>query len=155
MLVLGIHHVQITVPRGAEDDARRFYCKLLGLVEIAKPQALQSRGGFWLKAGTLQVHVGTEDGVARTGTKAHVAYQVTGLAGWRTLLERSGCKVLDSVPIPGYGRFETRDPFGNRIEFIESVLKKGSDPLENQGNSPISEPPASAGLKGSHPFFNT
>jgi len=121
MPVLGIHHVQITVPKGAEEEARRFYCELLGLVEIAKPEALRGRGGFWLKAGSLQVHVGTEDGVARTATKAHVAYQVTGLAGWRALLEKCGCRVLDSVPIPGFDRFETRDPFGNRIEFIEPL----------------------------------
>jgi catechol 2,3-dioxygenase-like lactoylglutathione lyase family enzyme len=64
------------------------------------------------------VHVGTEDGVDRTATKAHLAYEVTDLGGWRALLEEQGIPILDSVPISGYSRFEIRDPFGNRIEFV-------------------------------------
>jgi catechol 2,3-dioxygenase-like lactoylglutathione lyase family enzyme len=121
MTIIGIHHVQITVPKGAEDEARRFYCATLGLHEIDKPAALRSRGGFWLQAGRLQVHVGTEDGVVRAATKAHVAYQVTGLAAWKIRLEAAGVALLDNIPIPGYERFEIRDPFGNRIEFIEPL----------------------------------
>ena len=31
----------------------------------------------------------------------------------------SGISVLESIPIPGYDRFEFRDPFGNRVEMIE------------------------------------
>jgi catechol 2,3-dioxygenase-like lactoylglutathione lyase family enzyme len=119
--IAGIHHVQITVPSGSEDEARRFYCRLLGLTEIAKPAALQGRGGFWLQAGRFQVHVGTEDGVLRSATKAHVAYQVADLAGLQARLQAAGVSVLDSVPIPGYDRCEFRDPFGNRVELIEPI----------------------------------
>jgi catechol 2,3-dioxygenase-like lactoylglutathione lyase family enzyme len=36
-MIHAIHHVQITIPRGAEDEARTFYCDLLGLPEIEKP----------------------------------------------------------------------------------------------------------------------
>jgi catechol 2,3-dioxygenase-like lactoylglutathione lyase family enzyme len=121
MAIVGIHHVQITVPKGGEEQARRFYCELLGMREIAKPAALQSRGGFWLQAGSLQVHVGTEDGVVRASTKAHVAYRVAGLAGWKTRLQEAGVAILDGIPLPGYARFEIRDPFGNRVEFIECL----------------------------------
>jgi hypothetical protein len=28
-------------------------------------------------------------------------------------------EVIDSVPLPGHDRFEFRDPFGNRVEFIQ------------------------------------
>lgn len=119
--VIGIHHAQITIPRGAEEQARQFYCHLLGLQEIEKPEALQGRGGFWLQVGDRQVHVGTEDGVNRNATKAHLAYQVDDADAWQQLLQVNGIVVLDSVPIAGYKRFEFRDPFGNRMEFIQPV----------------------------------
>ena len=54
----------------------------------------------------------------RALTRAHIAYRVTDLAAWRARLEEAGCLVLESLPIPGFDRFETRDPFGNRIEII-------------------------------------
>jgi catechol 2,3-dioxygenase-like lactoylglutathione lyase family enzyme len=116
--ILGIDHLQITIPLGAEDEARRFYCGVLGLTEIAKPASLAGRGGFWCAAGNLQLHIGAEDGVDRRASKAHVAYAVNELVAWRERLADAGCELLESAPIPGYDRFETRDPFGNRIELI-------------------------------------
>lgn len=120
MSILGLHHAQITIPREAEEQARQFYCQLLGLPEIAKPASLQGRGGFWLQVGDRQVHVGVEKGVDRKATKAHLAYQVTAVEAWRVRLQEQGIEILDGVPIPGYERFEFRDPFGNRVEFIEA-----------------------------------
>jgi catechol 2,3-dioxygenase-like lactoylglutathione lyase family enzyme len=119
MRIVGLHHAQITIPKGAEEQAREFYCGVLGLAEIEKPVSLRARGGFWLQVGDREVHVGTEDGVDRHQTKAHLAYQVTDLAGWRKKLAERGISVLESIPIPGYDRFEFRDPFGNRVEMIE------------------------------------
>src|ERR1700752_811484 len=119
MSILRLHHAQITIPQDAEEQARQFYCDLLGLPEIEKPDALKGRGGFWLQVGDRQVHVGTEDGVDRKESKAHLAYQVDDIAQWQTRLQDYGISILDSVPIPGYTRFEFRDPFGNRVEFIQ------------------------------------
>ena len=124
-MIIGIDHVQITVPANAVADARAFYCGVLGLPEVEKPAALQQRGGFWLQVGDRQVHVGTEEGVERYATKAHVAYAVTGLAGWRARLAAAGVEILEGIPIPGYARFEFRDPFGNRVELIEAVEGTG------------------------------
>ncbi len=121
--IRGLHHAQITIPPGAEDAARRFYCGVLGLAEVAKPASLADRGGFWLRVGAQEVHVGTEPGVARAATKAHLAYAVDDLAWWRERLAREGIAALDAVPIPGYDRFEFRDPFGNRVELIEDVRR--------------------------------
>lgn len=118
--ILGIDHVQITIPTGIEGAARAFYCDVLGLVEIPKPESLASRGGLWLALGELQIHIGVEDGVNRTTTRAHIAYRVSDLAFWRARLQSAGCAILASMPIPGHDRFETRDPFGNRIELITS-----------------------------------
>ena len=114
-----VQHVQITIPNGAEDDAREFYCGLLNLTEVPKPDTLAGRGGFWLEIGGFQVHVGTEDGVERSASKAHVAYEVDGLDIWRDRLQNRGFVILDGIPIPNYRRFEFRDPFGNRVEFLE------------------------------------
>lgn len=118
-MIVGIHHAQITIPTGREDDARRFYCGILGLREIDKPAALKGRGGFWLQVGDKQVHVGVEDGVDRNSTKAHLAYAVSDLAHWRGTMSANGIGVVTGEGIPGHDRFEFRNPFGNRVELIQ------------------------------------
>lgn len=117
-MITRLNHAQITIPHGAEAEAKRFYCELLGLREIDKPESLRGRGGFWLQVGEMQLHIGVENGVDRALTKAHLAYEVNDPDAMRARLEAAGFPSLDNVPIPGYTRFEIRDPFGNRIEFI-------------------------------------
>ena len=121
-MIKAAHHAQISIPVGAEDEARRLYCGVLGLTEVPKPDALAGRGGFWLELDGFQVHFGTEDGIDRRKTKGHIAYLVEGLNTWRTKLIESGCEVIEGIPIPGYDRFEFRDPFGNRVEFLEETI---------------------------------
>lgn len=119
MILKKVQHAQITIPKNTESKAREFYCDILGLKEIPKPEALQSRGGFWMELGDFQIHVGTEDDFDRSKTKAHLAYEVQDLDGWREKLERNCVKIIDGVAIPHFRRFEFRDPFGNRVEFLE------------------------------------
>jgi catechol 2,3-dioxygenase-like lactoylglutathione lyase family enzyme len=119
MFITRIHHAQITIPAGAESEAKKFYCELLRLEEIPKPESLQSPGGFWLKLAEQQVHVGVEERNSNSITKAHLAYQVDDLDEWRHAISSAGYNILAGEPIPGYDRFETRDPFGNRLEFIQ------------------------------------
>ncbi len=118
MEITGLHHAQITIPAGAEAMARQFYCDLLGLPEIPKPAALADRGGFWVQVGTAEVHISIEDGTDRAATKAHLAYLVDDLPAWRARFAAAGIATEENVPIPGYDRFECRDPFGNRLECI-------------------------------------
>jgi uncharacterized cupin superfamily protein/catechol 2,3-dioxygenase-like lactoylglutathione lyase family enzyme len=118
-MIEGVHHVQLTIPKAAEAQARAFYCDLLGLKEIVKPSSLQGRGGFWLQLPGMQIHVGTEDAFDRSKTKAHVGYKVHDLVALRSKLEAQGFEVLEGPKIPGIDRFESRDPFGNRIEFVQ------------------------------------
>ena len=120
-MILGLHHAQITIPKGQEQEGKSFYCDVLGLQEIEKPDSLKGRGGFWLQVGEKEVHVGTEEGFDRLTTKAHLAYQVTNLGEWRSILEDLQIEILEGVPIPGYDRFEFRDPFGNRVEMIQAL----------------------------------
>jgi catechol 2,3-dioxygenase-like lactoylglutathione lyase family enzyme len=119
--IVGLHHAQITIPPGQEDSARRFYCGVLGLDEVEKPESLKDRGGFWLQVGDRQVHIGAEVRVETASTKAHLAYEVADLSAVRSSLQAAGSATIDAVPIPGYDRFEARDPFGNRVEFIKPL----------------------------------
>jgi catechol 2,3-dioxygenase-like lactoylglutathione lyase family enzyme len=119
--ITGLDHAQICIPTGAEDEARSFYCGVLSLPEIPKPESLDGRGGLWLRVGDRAVHIGTEPPFDRTRTKAHLAYAVQDLDAWRERLAREGITTEDGVKIPGYERFEFRDPFGNRVEFIEAT----------------------------------
>lgn len=120
-MILGLHHAQITIPNGAEKEAKQFYCNVLGLEEIEKPKSLKGRGGFWLKVGNREVHVGTEDGFDRLTTKAHLAYLVNDISYWKSVLEQNDIQVIEGIPIPGYDRFEFRDPFGNQVEMIQEI----------------------------------
>ena len=119
-MILGLHHAQITIPKGAEEEGKKFYCNVLGLEEIEKPVSLQGEG-LWLQVDDKEIHVGTEDGFDRLTTKAHLAYQVEDVSYWRRVLVENDIKILDSVPIPNFERFEFRDPFGNRVEIIKAI----------------------------------
>lgn len=123
LLIIRVQHAQITIPNGVETAARKFYCDLLGLKEIPKPKVLQTRGGLWLEIGGFQIHVGTEDDFDRTKTKAHIAYEVENLDAWREKFAEAGVEIMEGIPIPHFSRFEFRDPFGNRVEFLESLEK--------------------------------
>lgn len=118
-MIMGIDHVQITVPRNCESEAKKFYCEILGLKEIEKPDNRKKNGGFWVQVGTTQLHVGLEDGVDRSKTKAHSAYQVEDLEIWRKHLKKYEFEILESAPFPDAKAFEFRDPFGNRVEMIQ------------------------------------
>ena len=65
MPVIGLDHILIAIPEGAEAQARAFYCGLLGFTEIDKPAALAGRGGLWLRAGDFVLHIGTETRLRR------------------------------------------------------------------------------------------
>lgn len=119
MQIQALHHIQLTVPKAAEAAALHFYCDVLGLPQIPKPDRLLSRGGFWCQLGDRQLHIGLEEDVVRQATKAHIAYAVDDLAAWRAHLQAQGINISESIPIPGMQRFECRDPFGNRMEFLQ------------------------------------
>ena len=120
-MILGLHHAQITVPTSMEAAAIRFYADVLGLLMIDKPDSLGDRGGVWFQLGDQELHLSVEDGFNRRTTKAHLAYEVNDLEFWRSRLIENDVLPMESIPIPGYARFEARDQFGNRIEFIQRL----------------------------------
>jgi catechol 2,3-dioxygenase-like lactoylglutathione lyase family enzyme len=120
MGIVALDHVQLAMPAGQEDEARAFYRDLLGLSERAKPANLAARGGCWFEAGDVRLHFGVDPQFKPAG-KAHPGLLVDDLAALRKTLETAGCRVVEDEPLEGYERFYTYDPFGNRIELMQSV----------------------------------
>lgn len=112
-----LNHVQICIPKGKEEEARRFYTNIMDLKEIAKPAALVPNGGLWYQIGDIQLHIGTEDEINKS--KRHPAFEVTDLEEARQHLISHGIIIKEEIPIPGQKRFSFTDPFGNRIELLE------------------------------------
>ena len=118
MSIQRVHHVQITIPTTDTDQARHFYCDVLGLIEIPKQKSLQQHGGFWVQLENIDVPISLEDGIKCHATKVHMAYQVDDSDAMRQKIIAESLIIKDAVPIPGYDRFACHDPFSNRIEFI-------------------------------------
>ncbi|HYO64008.1 MAG TPA: VOC family protein [Pyrinomonadaceae bacterium] len=112
-----LNHVQLTIPAGAEGEAREFYGGLLGLEEIEKPGSLKGRGGLWFRMADVQLHLGVEEPQART--KRHPAFEVEEIDRVREYLQSRGVALRDEVDVPGVKRFSFFDPFGNRVELME------------------------------------
>ncbi|MEO8142799.1 MAG: glyoxalase [Betaproteobacteria bacterium] len=119
MKIQSIEHVQLAMPAGREDDARRFYSGILGIPERPKPPNLAARGGCWFERGTLKLHLGVETDF-RPARKAHPAFLVEGLQELEATLRARGFFLKDDEPLEGYRRIFVDDPFGNRLEMMEA-----------------------------------
>jgi catechol 2,3-dioxygenase-like lactoylglutathione lyase family enzyme len=123
-----LHHVQVSMPAGQEDEARGFYVGALGLTEVAKPASLQGRGGCWFHAvddagaSTAEVHLGVDDPFI-PAKKAHPAFVLGSVAELEERAQRitdAGFEVswAERLTLEGFTRFHCRDGFGNRIEVL-------------------------------------
>ena len=119
MKVLHIDHVQLVMPPASENRARGFYCDVLGMSEIPKPEALAGRGGCWFTSGDAQVHLGVEEDF-RPAKKAHPALVVEGLDKILAGCEAAGLPSKPDAETDGRRRVHVFDPFGNRLELIEA-----------------------------------
>ena len=113
-----IHHVQLAIPEGGEEQCRAFWAGVLGMTELEKPPVLAARGGCWFRGGGLEVHLGVETGFV-PAAKAHPGIVVSDLAALAQRLAAAEAPVIWDDNFPGYGRFYSSDPFGNRLEFLE------------------------------------
>jgi catechol 2,3-dioxygenase-like lactoylglutathione lyase family enzyme len=120
-VISGIDHVQVAAPPGCEAAAEEFYGRLLGMEQIAKPQALAGRGGCWFGAGAQELHVGVEQQHFIPAGKAHPALAVESAPRLHELadaLAAAGHSVRWDEALDGVQRFFVRDPFGNRLELL-------------------------------------
>jgi catechol 2,3-dioxygenase-like lactoylglutathione lyase family enzyme len=117
--IIGVDHVQLSMPAGGEEEARRFYGAVLGLREIAKPPELAGRGGCWFDGPDVAIHLGVERDF-RPLAKAHPALIVRDLSAVRLVLAGAGVAVIEDDSGLAVRRCYVHDPFGNRIELVDS-----------------------------------
>lgn len=121
-LVFGLDHLQLAMPAGAEEQARAFYGGALGLEELPKPPALAARGGVWFRCGKQEIHLGVAEDF-QPQRKGHPGLLVRDLAATCARLESAGAPIILDDLLPGYERFYTADPFGNRIECLRPLTR--------------------------------
>jgi catechol 2,3-dioxygenase-like lactoylglutathione lyase family enzyme len=114
----GLHHVQLTIPAGSEDRCRAFYTGLLGMAEIVKPPVLAARGGLWVRADTLEIHLGVATDF-RPARKAHPGIRVADLDKLAAHLTGNDVEITWDDDFPGHRRFYCHDNVGNRLEFLQ------------------------------------
>ncbi|KRE38744.1 VOC family protein [Paenibacillus sp. Soil522] len=117
---IGVDHVQLAAPEGCEAEARTFFKELLGWTEVPKPENLKKRGGVWFQCGNHQVHIGVQKDFV-PATKAHPAFHVQNLDSLKEYLLQMNTQIIDDDARndEGIKRFYLKDPFGNRLEFLE------------------------------------
>ncbi|WP_354182886.1 VOC family protein [Arthrobacter sp. UYP6] len=122
-----LHHVQVSIPEGGEEQARGFYGGALGLTEVPKPPSLAGRGGCWFRAFegstvVAEIHLGVDSPFV-PAKKAHPALVVASAAALEDLGSRIASRGFDVSweerhTFEGYERFHCRDPFNNRVEVL-------------------------------------
>ena len=123
-LIIGLDHVNLLID--ADNDAlsraRTFYEGLLGLEPLERPANTDSGNpGAWYRCGVQQLHLTTEKDASSVNKKSrrHPAFRVANLEALRQKLESAGVEIIAGSRFPGQERFFVRDPWGNRLEFVE------------------------------------
>ena len=116
-----LNHVNVTVPKSAEEASKQFYGSVLGLREIPKPEGSRVGVGAWYQLDGVQLHLSVEDGVGdNNASRRHVCLMVVNLAHAEQQLSGAGFEILpDERPVVGWLRFYVRDPGGNLIEIAQ------------------------------------
>jgi catechol 2,3-dioxygenase-like lactoylglutathione lyase family enzyme len=121
--ILGVNHVNVTVPASMEDAAKYFYGVVLGLRQIPKPEGPRQYIGAWYDLGGSQLHLSIENGVDNQASDRHVCYLVDDIPGAKIHFSSAGIEVIpDGDPLKEMSRFFVRDPGGNLIEI--TAMKK-------------------------------
>ena len=100
--------------------------------EVRDSREVANRGGCWFIRGALKVHLGVDEAF-NPARKAHPGFLVGDLAALSRKLLREGHAIESDEPLEGYRRAYVSDPFGNRIELLEPVVRapaERSNPTE-------------------------
>jgi len=113
---LAIDHVQLAMPAGEEETARKFYSDVLGR-KFLNHRNWPSAAAAGLKAGACRFiwESKTPSGLSK---KAHPALRCGDYDGLVSKLRASGIRVDEPNDIPCVRRCHIYDPFGNRMELI-------------------------------------
>lgn len=109
-------HVNVEV-RDVE-QALVFYQRL-GLEKIPREGTPGRPGGWFRFPDGRELHISA--GVPKPESRAHFAVRVDDLDAARRVMHEAGAPIETERALPGLERFFTRDPDGNRIEFIQRI----------------------------------
>lgn len=115
--LISLNHVHICIPYGKDNEAREFYTNILKLQEIEKPVELKSNGGLWYKINDLQLHIGCEDNIINS--KKHIAFEIKNINIIKKYFIKNRIQIKNEKNFENIQRFSIRDPFNNKIEFLE------------------------------------
>jgi catechol 2,3-dioxygenase-like lactoylglutathione lyase family enzyme len=123
-MIVGLDHVNLLIDAGddALSRARAFYEGLLGLEPLDRPANTDSGNpGAWYQCGAQQLHLTTEKDASLVNKKSrrHPAFRVASIEALRKKLESAGIEIIAGNRFPGQERFFVRDPWDNRLEFVE------------------------------------
>lgn len=118
-MIKALDHIQLAMPAGGEPEAIAFFSGVLGFGEEPKPFPLSERGGCWFSSGSCKLHIGVDQPFAPQ-KKAHPAFLATDLDEVAANLMIHGSLVQWDEDLPDRKRLYTEDPFGNRIEIMQS-----------------------------------
>jgi catechol 2,3-dioxygenase-like lactoylglutathione lyase family enzyme len=118
MPILDLDHVQVAIPVGGEDRARKFYSGILGFTEVEKPAAIAGRNSIWFVAGPVNLHLGIEPDF-HAAKRAHPAFVVDRLDEIVLACASAGFAAMPDSSFNGFRRVHVFDPFGNRLELME------------------------------------
>ena len=118
MRLLRIDHVQVTVPRLREKEARHFYATVLGLREIERPKIIPAAGMWFAFGEAHQLHIVFSDNPLRPPASDHYAVLVDDLDALKRHLADHDVPYQPSPIQDDYERMFVQDPFGNRVEFM-------------------------------------
>ena len=110
-----LDHVHITSPAELEEEVIAWYEQTLSLSLIDKPEGTQPRGA-WFSLGGQELHISRDE--HNPPHLSHFGLVVDDLDAVVATLREAGCHIEQATQIPGRRRFYTRDPAGNRIEFL-------------------------------------
>ncbi len=115
-----LHHVNVTVPFGRSKPIASFYCDVLGLHTIERPE--NDRSGVWLEMGDgTQLHLSEREGAPHPDQ--HFAVVVDDLSAVRVRLGEPApvSRWPRTCSAPGAAASRTTRP-ANRIELIAKGL---------------------------------
>ena len=121
MALLRIHHVNISIPKGREEDCDQFYEGLLGLRKALRPDREISAPGVWYDIGPQsQLHIVYSDNFRGESSGNHFAVEVVDIGPLLQRLKAGEIEVRgpNHMGFDNSERYFCRDPFGNQIEFM-------------------------------------
>lgn len=126
-LILVLDHATVWAPLDRREDARWFYGSVLGLPEAPRGSGvLDDSGPLWFALGDGHYLLVTFEPVPLGAAAGSLALRVSAVSTVADALRANGLDAhVGSVTDGNCRRCFCRDPFGNRLEFVEYLSAEG------------------------------